>query len=185
MTAKFHAMPYALDGGPGFSFDATASAYEEALDTYNEARRASGQYAPEEFEIQFIDGEDYEAELCKALSVHQGNIDVAIEMLDWAEGASDSEIAAVWYALDNLGAGDFDTALHQAEDGLIVHESGEYGEEDVLAEYAERITRDCNEIPGFLDFYIDWEKMGRDMRINGDVDAFEFGGAWYVANGHA
>ena len=34
------------------------------------------------------------------------------------------------------------------------------------AEYAEEITTDCSEIPDHLQYYIDWEKMGRDMSIN-------------------
>ena len=29
--------------------------------------------------------------------------------------------------------------------------------------YAEEITTDCYKIPDYLQFYIDWEKMGRDM----------------------
>jgi len=53
-----------------------------------------------------------------------------------------------------------------------------------LADYAEETTRGCADIPDFLDFYIDWEKMGRDMEMNGDVSAVERNGSFYVFDNH-
>ena len=37
---------------------------------------------------------------------------------------------------------------------------GEYSSE---AEFAEELTRDCHQIPEFLEYYIDWEAMARDL----------------------
>ena len=47
------------------------------------------------------------------------------------------------------------------------------GTYDSAADYAEEITRECSDIPEYLDFYIDWEKMARDMDLGGDVDFIE------------
>lgn len=38
-----------------------------------------------------------------------------------------------------------------------------------LAHYAEELTTDTSEVPENLAFYIDYERMGRDMELNGDV----------------
>ena len=39
------------------------------------------------------------------------------------------------------------------------------GRYDSWADYAEEITRACHNIPDHLEYYIDWEKMGRDMLL--------------------
>lgn len=38
-----------------------------------------------------------------------------------------------------------------------------------LADYAQELTEDTQEIPEHLAFYIDYESMGRDMELSGDV----------------
>jgi len=44
------------------------------------------------------------------------------------------------------------------------------GEYRSLADFAEEITRETGpEIPPALQYYIDWEAMGRDLELNGDV----------------
>jgi antirestriction protein len=55
---------------------------------------------------------------------------------------------------------------------------------DSVADYAEEMTRSCQEIPDWLDSYIDWEKMGRDMEYNGDISAVELGGMFYIFDNH-
>ena len=42
-----------------------------------------------------------------------------------------------------------------------------------LAGYAEELTEDTSQIPGNLAYYIDYERMGRDMELNGDVYTIE------------
>lgn len=44
-----------------------------------------------------------------------------------------------------------------------------------LADYAEELTEETTEIPESLRHYIDYEAMGRDMRLNGDVFTIETG----------
>lgn len=42
-----------------------------------------------------------------------------------------------------------------------------------LADYAEELTEQQGDIPKHLEFYIDYERMGRDMELNGDVFTIE------------
>jgi len=42
-----------------------------------------------------------------------------------------------------------------------------------LADYAEELTSDTSEIPSHLENYIDYERMGRDMELSGDIYTIE------------
>lgn len=42
-----------------------------------------------------------------------------------------------------------------------------------LADYAQELTEQSTDIPESLAFYIDYEKMGRDMALGGDVFTIE------------
>lgn len=43
-----------------------------------------------------------------------------------------------------------------------------------VEDYAEEVT-DLSGVPEHLQYYIDFESMGRDMRLNGEIDAIEAG----------
>ena len=42
-----------------------------------------------------------------------------------------------------------------------------------LADYAQELTEDTSEVPEHLQFYIDYERMGRDMDMSGDIFTIE------------
>ena len=42
-----------------------------------------------------------------------------------------------------------------------------------VADYAQEITESCTEIPEHLECYIDYERMGHDMVLAGDIITFE------------
>ncbi len=44
-----------------------------------------------------------------------------------------------------------------------------------LADYAEELTEETTQIPESLAYYIDYERMGRDMELSGDVYTIETG----------
>jgi len=44
-----------------------------------------------------------------------------------------------------------------------------------VADYAQDLTEQTSEIPKHLEFYIDYERMGRDMELNGDIYTIETG----------
>ena len=69
--------------------------------------------------------------------------------------------------------GDLDHAEEVMNDGYM-------GEWNSLADYAESSTRDCHEIPDFLDYYIDWQAMSRDMEQSGDITTIKQSGRAHV-----
>jgi len=52
------------------------------------------------------------------------------------------------------------------EDAKTALDNHYYGEYESLADYAEQFTSETVEVPASLTFYIDYEKMGRDLEIN-------------------
>ena len=69
--------------------------------------------------------------------------------------------------LNNFG-GDLEDAKKAIEENY----SGCYKS---LAEYAEELTEQTAEVPENLAFYIDYERMGRDMELGGDFYTIETG----------
>ncbi|PCJ99988.1 MAG: antirestriction protein [Zetaproteobacteria bacterium] len=62
--------------------------------------------------------------------------------------------------------GDFE----YAETSMEEHYQGEYKS---LEDYARELTEQTSEIPKHLECYIDYERMGRDMEMGGDVFTIE------------
>lgn len=62
--------------------------------------------------------------------------------------------------------GDIDDAKRMAEDSY-------FGCYESLADYAQMLTEETTTIPDQLAFYIDYEKMGRDMDMSGDITTIE------------
>ena len=74
-----------------------------------------------------------------------------------------------------LGAEVLDYAcgdMEQAEKTLTESYNGEYKS---VADFAEQLTEDTSEVPEHLQYYIDYEKMGRDMELSGDIFTIETG----------
>jgi len=42
-----------------------------------------------------------------------------------------------------------------------------------VADYAQELTEETSEVPEHLSFYIDYERMGRDMEMSGDIYTIE------------
>ena len=66
----------------------------------------------------------------------------------------------------------FGDDLEDARKALEENYSGCYSS---LADYAEALTEGTTEIPDHLAFYIDYERMGRDMEMSGDIFTVETG----------
>jgi len=69
--------------------------------------------------------------------------------------------------LNNFG-GDLEEAGTAAEESYC-------GCYKSLADYAQELTEETTQIPENLSYYIDYERMGRDMELNGDVFTIEVG----------
>ena len=94
---------------------------------------------------------------------------------EWASFDTVCELADFIEQHGRLGArlyGHFGNSLDEARDAFDNH-AGEYRS---LADFAEEITRETGpEIPDALQYYIDWESMGRDLELNGDVFTITLG----------
>lgn len=66
--------------------------------------------------------------------------------------------------------------FEDAEKAINDHYAGQY---DSLSDYAEQLTEETTKIPEPLRFYIDYEKMARDLEIN-DVLAIQSGHSVHV-----
>lgn len=66
----------------------------------------------------------------------------------------------------------FGDSIEDATKAIEEHYAGEYKS---LADYAEELTEQTGDIPEHLVFYIDYERMGRDMELGGDVYTIETG----------
>ena len=101
---------------------------------------------------------DYEGFEGVSLSEYQG-IESVCEIAQFIaeHGALGGKVLAYF--------GDLDGAREAVED--LYH--GQYAS---LADFAQELTEETTEIPDALQYYIDWEAMGRDLAIN-DVLAIE------------
>lgn len=59
------------------------------------------------------------------------------------------------------------------DDARKALEEGYAGEYKTLADFAEEITEGTTDIPDNLSYYIDYERMGRDMEMSGDIFTIE------------
>lgn len=78
------------------------------------------------------------------------------------------EHSAIAGELLNQFGGDLEEAQKAAEENYC----GCYSS---LADYAEEVIGDISNIPDHLACYIDYERMGRDMELGGDVYTIEMG----------
>jgi len=162
---KLFAQPYSLDA-VGFYFD-TLEAYteksESLLDTFGNP--------VEEFEIQFIDGDD--CELFSACGINQANLNLWFETIaDLAE----YEKTALYY-LRSVSSYNLENALDKLEDVNL--------SEGTLKDVAENLFDEfyLNDVPESVRNYIDYKKFALYCELNGDLYEFEFNGTtWTCTN---
>ncbi len=111
----------------------------------------------EEFELQYIDGDH--AALFNALRVSQASL------ADWFE------------LVDELGEDEdrYVIACHLADLGYAMNELADRWDDYSLfrgtaADYAAEIVADCYDLPDTIVAYIDFERLGRDMVLGGDIE---------------
>ena len=150
MTLQFYAQPYDKSAS-GFYF----RDYKSFLARSRNLKNDYGQTV-EEFEIQFIDGERKDAELFKALGIHQGNIgtfiDKAEEWEDWEKMNIILAVGEAGYDFDMSkdDPGDLDIQIYQVES---------------LRELAEEFVNDglFGDIPENIAPYLDMDAIARDL----------------------
>jgi hypothetical protein len=153
MAIQLHAQPYSIDAA-GFYFS-TIEEYETKstghVDRYSQP--------VEEYEIQFIDGDDIECELAKAMGLSQANLASYFGLID--EQMDEYELHRLIIALDNGYGLDADL------DDIEVYY------EDDLTKLAEQFIDDglYGDIPDNIANYLDTERMGRDLSFDGYTEA--------------
>lgn len=166
MTNIYHATPYDMSA-MGFYF----SSYEDYKTNAAAHRNANG-HPVEEYEIQFIDGENYT--LFEALSINQANLKQWFEDFESLDG--EDLIKALYLAND----------LHCSIDEVLGHMDDVCLFEGSALEYAEQFIEDTgmlDEMPENLRFYFDTEAFARDLIIGGDITEIEVNGGKYIAWG--
>ena len=158
----YFAQPYNLDAH-GFYFR-TFEDYERKAD----ALRDRYGNPVEEFEIQFIDGDD--GALFDACGINQSNLST---WFDDIEGRDEHEKVALYFLTGVLGYA-LDAALDKMDDVMLFHGDAQ--------EAAEELFDDCyaREIPDHLRCYFDIEKFARDLEIGGDFNEFDYDGTTYT-----
>lgn len=117
----------------------------------------------EEFEIQFIDGDD--AALFESCGIDQCNL---ATWFDEIEVLDDHEKIALYLLTGELGYS-LDDAINKIDEVSIFHGDAQ--------EAAEELFDDCyaHAIPDNLRCYFDIEKFARDLEIGGDFNEFQYG----------
>jgi hypothetical protein len=160
-----HAQPYSLDAC-GFQF----SSAEEFTAKQSALRDRFGSPV-EEFELQYLDGED--GQLFEACGINQCNLPT---WFDDIEPLEDYEKAALFY-LTNCAGYRLNEALEKLEDVCI--------SECSLIDAATELFDECylSDVPEAVRNYIDYEAFARDCRLGGDMYEFELNGStWTVTN---
>jgi antirestriction protein ArdA len=142
-----YATPYNLD---------YAGYYFSDIDEFNTLYE---QHHCEEFEIQFIDGDN--PKLFSTAQIDQGNLNTWFEEL--ANIADDdNKTIQISYLID-LGY-KLDDALAKSDEVYLYRGSVE--------DYAYEVFNECYDIPQYLTHYVNYEKVANDMLINGDITEY-------------
>lgn len=152
MSVQLHAQPYDISA-VGFFFDT----FEDYAAKSAKLRNAHGDPV-EEFEIQFIDGEDIDCDLAKAIGINQANLKQFFEAVeDWDEDDKTRVILAVgecgYRFEDGTQPSDFDLDIYHF---------------DTMRDLAEHFVEEglFGDIPERLQFYIDCDAIARDLSVD-------------------
>lgn len=154
----FYAQPYSLEH-TGFYF--------EDLESYEQKMEKLESQGCEEIEIQFIDGETYHAKLAKTAQISQCDIELWFDEL---EDLGELEIESLCYLLD-CGYSLKDSLERYPDVNLY---------KGSASDYARELFEECYEIPEYLQFYIDYDAVARDMMVNSEI--IEVGNDLIVTN---
>lgn len=124
----------------------------------------------EEFEIDFINGDDTEMKLFSMMETGQHNIEEYFDAVD--EGYDEDDIQRLQILTEDMGY-DFNDALDKKDD-LVVY--GEFkDDEDYAYEFVDQMGGAGELGKETLEQYFDYESFGRDLVLGGDVSKTDEG----------
>ncbi len=152
MTIQLHAQPYDISAA-GFYFDS----YEDYADKALKMRNAYGDPV-EEFEIQFIDGDQIDCDLARAIGLNQANLK---QYFDAVEDWDDDDKTRVILAVGECGY-TFEDSTQPSDFDLDIYPF------DTMREFAEHFVEEglFGDIPERLQFYIDYDAIARDLGMD-------------------
>jgi hypothetical protein len=157
-----HATPYNRDAA-GFYFESIAdyeTKSENHLDRFGNL--------VEEFEIQFIDGDD--AELFNACGIDQSNLNIWFDDIEFMHDAGKVNL----YYLVAVTGSTLSQALDKVDEPSIYHGN--------LLDAASELFDECYlpSVPDNIKYFIDYEKFARDCDLGGDMCEFEYADQTYT-----
>lgn len=144
-------------------YDVTANGfYFHSLEEYQKRssalRNSHGQIV-EEFEIQFIDGEDIDCQFAKAIGLNQSNFPDFFRLVDeWEDHEKIRYIIAV---------GECGYAFDLKDDNIDMLDVDLY-EEETMRDLAVRFVDDglFGEVPEAFQYYINYDAIARDLQVD-------------------
>lgn len=172
---EYYAQPYGI-GASGFYFD--------SLEDFNKKFKAAAKRGVEEFELEFINGSNEDAQLFNSLGVSQATIDRWFEDI---QPLDEHKKAGLYVLHAMMGENDIDKMLEMVEDdnpivfeGNIKDYAYEYIEDtgsldnavQQIAKSREKLRdkKQYGEYEQFINQYFDYESYGRDFLINADEE---------------
>lgn len=73
--------------------------------------------------------------------------------------------------------------VNNIEDAIEYHENNYQGQHDSLSDYAQEFFESCgylDDLPDLIKYHIDYESMGRDFELGGDIFTIESGRTIHV-----
>ncbi|MEZ5836098.1 MAG: antirestriction protein ArdA [Geminicoccaceae bacterium] len=152
-TVTLYAQPYDITA-TGFYFK-TYEEYEEKV----AALKNEAGLPVEEFEIQFVDGDNVEARFAKAVGLNQVNVEKFLECVeDWG---GDEMIRAILMLEDGFVGFDENSEPSDFED-IDVYE--DMTMEDLAEHFVDEGL--FGDIPEAIAGYLDYEKIARDLSMD-------------------
>lgn len=150
------ATPYNLDST--FWYFESAEEFEEKF---------ANNLPTEEYEIQYIDG--HNSSLFSQASIDQSSINTWFDELDHIDDDSENGLGISYL----LGLGYTLSDAIERADEVLLHKGK-------ISDYVFDFFNEINEIPSNLAGYIDYDKIQRDMEIEGEIVELKSG--IYVTN---
>jgi len=162
MPTVLFAQPYDLSAS-GFYFHDV----EEYAQKVSEAHNDYGQPV-EEFEIQFIEGEDNDCSLAAAVGLNQCNFPQYLELIEELDEYEKIELV--------IAVGECGYRLEEAQSDLDI----ELYEMNTVRELAEQFVDAglLGEIPENLQMYFDYDALARDLEI--DYSSVDIAGRTFI-----
>jgi hypothetical protein len=148
--SRYFAQPYSLDA-TGFYFQSL-----EEYETKANACRDSFDQPVEEFELQFIDGDNHE--LFAALAVTQATLGDWFDTFADIDAADQSYTILVWLLEQGMAV---DDAMSRCDEFYLYN--------GTAADYACEYVDECMELSDFASRYLDYQMLGRDLLIEGHI----------------